>query len=66
MKEMLGDHNEWGIVTENDEQALYAGIKSLLDDPELLHSYKQKAKVRGRNFSTEHTVNAVQDMLLNL
>lgn len=66
MKEMLGDHNEWGIVTENDEQALYAGIKSLLDDPELLHSYKQKAKVRGRNFSTENTVNAVQDMLLNL
>lgn len=66
MKEMLGEHNEWGIVTENDEEALYQGIKRLLDDPELLAHYKERAAQRGRIFSTENTVNAVQDMLLNL
>lgn len=66
MKEMLGEHNEWGVVTENDEEALYRGIKQLLDDPALLAHYKEKAAVRGKTFSTENTVNAVQNMLRNL
>ena len=66
MKEMLGEHNEWGIVTDNDEEALYRGIKALLDDPALLAHYKEKAAQRGKTFSTENTVRAVQDMLLGL
>ena len=66
MKEMLGEHNEWGIVTENDEDALYQGVKRLLDDPALLVHYKEKAAQRGRTFSTENTVKAVEDMLLSL
>lgn len=66
MKEMLGSNNEWGIVTENDEEALYQGIKRLLDDPALLAHYKEKAALRGKTFSTENTVNAVEEMLLNL
>jgi glycosyltransferase involved in cell wall biosynthesis len=66
MKEMLGDNNEWGIVTENSEEALYQGIKCLLDDPELLTHYKKQAALRGKTFSTEKTVKAVEDMLLSL
>ena len=66
MKEMLGENNEWGIVTENDEEALYQGIKRLLDDPALLAHYKEKAAQRGRTFSTENTVKAVEEMLLSL
>ena len=66
MKEMLGEDNEWGIVTENDEDALYHGIKRLLDDPTLLAHYKEKAAQRGKTFSTANTVKAVEDMLLNL
>jgi glycosyltransferase involved in cell wall biosynthesis len=63
---MLGEHNEWGIVTENDEEALYLGIKQLLDNPALLAYYKEKAAQRGKSFSTENTVKAVEDMLLSL
>lgn len=66
MKEMLGENNEWGIVTENDEEALYQGIKRLLDDPALLAHYKEKAAQRGKTFSTENTVKAVEEMLLSL
>ena len=66
MKEMLGEHNEWGVVTENDEEALYQGIQQLLDDPARLAHYKEKAAIRGKTFSTENTVKAVEDMLLNL
>ena len=66
MKEMLGDSNEWGIVTNNDEQALYLGIRSLLDDPDRLAHYQRQAQARGRTFSTENTVRAAQEMLLGL
>ena len=66
MKEMLGENNEYGVVTENDEEALYEGIKSLLDNPELLVHYKEKALERGKLFSTENTVKAVEEMLLSL
>jgi len=64
MKEMLGDNNEYGIVTENSEEALYSGIKRLLDDPKLLEHYTKQAEIRGKDFSTEKTVKAVEEMLL--
>lgn len=66
MKEMLGENNEWGVVTENDEEALYQGIKRFLDDPARLAHYKEKAAQRGKTFSTANTVKAVEDMLLSL
>lgn len=66
MKEMLGENNEWGIVTENSEEGLYQGIKRLLDDPALLAHYKGKAAERGKSFSTKSTVKAVEEMLLSL
>ena len=66
MKEMLGQNNEYGIVTENNEEALYQGIKTLLDDPALLDHYKKQASIRGKAFSTENTVKAVEEMLLLL
>lgn len=66
MKEMLGENNEWGVVTENSEEGLYQGIKRLLDDPALLAHYKAKAAERGKSFSTTSTVEAVEEMLLSL
>lgn len=66
MKEMLGANNEYGIITDNNEDALYQGIKSLLDDPALLAHYKKQAQQRGKTFSTENTVKAVEDMLAAL
>ena len=54
------------LSTENDEEALYHGIKRLLDDPALLAHYKKQAAERGKTFSTENTVKAVEEMLLKL
>ena len=65
MREMLGS-DEYGVITKNDEEALYLGIKRLLEDPELLAHYREKAAERGRDFSMENTVKAVEDLLLTL
>jgi glycosyltransferase involved in cell wall biosynthesis len=66
MKEMLGENNKYGIVTDNDEDALYRGIKKLLDDPALMAHYKKQAQIRGKDFSTENTVKAVEEMLMSI
>ena len=66
MKEMLGENDEWGVVTENNEEALYQSIRKLLDNPAQLTLYREKAALRGRAFSTGETVRAVEQMLLNL
>ena len=66
MREMLGSNNEWGIITQNNDEALYQGIKQLLADPKLLQHYKRQAIIRGRDFSTVKTVQAVEQMLLQV
>ena len=66
MREMLGVNDEWGVVTEKNEEALYQAIKRLLDEPALLEHYREKAKERGKAFSTERTVCAVEEMMEQL
>lgn len=66
MKEMLGENDEYGFVTENDEDALYQGIKKLLDTPDLLEHYRRQAALRGKDFRTEETVKAVEELFMEL
>lgn len=66
MKELLGENSEYGIITENSEDALYQGIKLLLDSPVLLAHYKKKAMERGKLFSIEETVQATEKMLMEV
>ncbi len=66
MREMLGDHNEFGIVTENNENALYEGIRELLSDKKALEHYKKQAAIRGQMFRMDRTIRAVEDVLISL
>lgn len=50
MRELLGD-SEYGLITENDAEDLYAGIKRMLSDSNLLSEYALKAQKRGEAFS---------------
>lgn len=64
--ELLGKNNEYGIVTENEENALCEGIKEMLSNEKGIAYYKQKAIERGKKFDAEQTVKAVEDMLWRL
>ncbi len=66
MREMLGQNNEYGIVTKNDDEALYTAIKSLICNPEKILKYKKQSSVRGAMFQTEKTVQMAQSLLLTL
>jgi glycosyltransferase involved in cell wall biosynthesis len=62
-KELLGEHDEFGLVVENSAEGIYQGMKKMLTDSELCAHYKEQAKIRGSFFSTEKTVKAVEEML---
>lgn len=66
MKELLGSNNEYGLITQNDEESLYEGIKNLLDNPKLLKHYKDQAMVRGESFKVDQTVKDVEKMLVRM
>ena len=59
--ELLGYNNEYGIVTENNEESLYQGIKKMLEGDNLAY-YKQKAQERGAAFNTEKTVQSAEKL----
>jgi glycosyltransferase involved in cell wall biosynthesis len=63
--ELLGNDDKFGIVTENNEEGLYLGMKKMLTG-DMLKEYKKKAKERGKYFSTIKTVKAVEKMLLEI
>lgn len=60
MEELLGKKNEYGIIVNNDEDALYDEIRKLLQDDERMSAYAQKASERGTQFITEQTVAAIE------
>lgn len=66
MKEMLGEHNEYGIVTEGSEESLYQAIRGLLEGPDKLNHYKEQAARRGKDFSKKETVKTAEGMLEGL
>lgn len=61
--ELLGQNNEYGLVTENSEEGIYEGMYQMLNSSEFLKYYKTKAVERGKYFSKEKTVKAVEEML---
>ena len=65
MREMLGN-NEYGLITQNNEEELYQGIKNLMNDSTLLTYYRKQAAIRGKMFSTQNTVHDVERMLYAL
>lgn len=52
MQELLGD-SEYGLITANDDDAFYEGVKRMLTEPGLLEYYAEQATVRGRDFMCE-------------
>ena len=57
-KEIL-DNGKYGIVVENSEEGLYNGIKMLLDNPEKIQYYKEKARERLDFFNEEKIINKI-------
>ncbi len=62
-QELLGTNDEFGIITENNEDALYEGVYRMLTEDGLLEHYKKQAELRGKKFSVEKTTKAVEELI---
>ena len=65
MRELLGD-SEFGLITEMTEDALFSGLKTMLQNESLRSQYAAKAALRGRNFSMVQLVKATEDYFMKL
>lgn len=63
MKELLGEKNEYGLITENNDDALYNGLLKILTEPGLLDYYKKQVLKRENFFSTKKTVGDIERIL---
>lgn len=63
MKELLKD-GMYGVITDNDDEALCVGLKKLLKDNVLLSHYKVMAEKRGKAFTIESLMKPIEDLLM--
>lgn len=62
MVELLGENSEYGIITANDDDALYQGMKNLMDTKCLEH-YKEQSSKRGKCFNLSSLMNKLEEAL---
>lgn len=61
MREILGD-SEYGVITSNDIDGLYNGIKGLMDNPRLLEYYRGESEKRGKEFDLQMSIKSVMNL----
>lgn len=54
--------NEYGLITENNTESLYEGLKSILIDKDLYNYYKDKIIERSQFFNTELAVKSIEQL----
>ena len=62
MTELLGD-NEYGLITKNNTEDLYAGLKHFLEDKELQLHYTNKSEERSKDFDIRKTIQNIEQQL---
>ena len=59
----LLNYGEFGLLVENNYEALYEGIKKVLIDSNLYNKYKEKSKIGGNQFVISERINEIEKYL---
>ena len=62
--ELLG-FGEFGMITENNDQSLYEGLREIIMNPKLRNYYKKQALKRSDDFKLEQSIKNLEDILNN-
>lgn len=65
MRELLGD-SEYGLIADNTEEALLAGMRSMLADAKLRQHYAEKSAARGKDFTAKQLADKTERFFMNL
>ncbi|HSJ66571.1 MAG TPA: glycosyltransferase [Anditalea sp.] len=61
-EEILGK-SEYGLLVDHDDESIYQGVKSLMDDPEKLAYYRQQASIRAIKFDEDKVMAEIFDLI---
>ncbi|WP_164675145.1 glycosyltransferase [Anditalea andensis] len=61
-EEILGK-SEYGILVDHDDESIYMGVKSLIDDPEKLVHIRNQAKKRAVQFDENKVMSEIYDLI---
>lgn len=59
----LFSQSKCGMIADNDTNALYEALKKVLDNPEMLISYRKESKERGKYFELKNTMKDINKLL---
>ena len=62
MKEILGE-SEYGLITENTEEALYEGMEKILSDKKCFQHYQEKVRERADFFKMKTRIREYEKIL---
>jgi glycosyltransferase involved in cell wall biosynthesis len=62
----LLNEGKYGLLTENSEQGLYEGIKSMISSEKTRSLYREKAREGAKQFDFEHSMNAIIQTITTL
>ena len=54
---------ELGLITENEDEAFYQGLKRMMNDPIIRKAYEEKAQKRGVEISGARLLQQIEDLL---
>lgn len=63
MREILGKNSEYGLICENNEEALYIALKDILSNKEKFNYYQNEVKTRKEIFDVEEAVKNIEELL---
>lgn len=61
--EILGEHDEFGIVCDNSTDGIYEGLKKMLENSELRQHYAEQSRKRAVIFEPTQTVGDVEQLI---
>lgn len=64
MNELLRE-GKCGLITENNEEELYLGIKKCLDNPDLLIQYRKEVMLRNKDFEINQLMSHIEKVLIS-
>lgn len=65
MRELLGN-SKYGLITDNTEPALQAGLQTMIQDPDLRERYADLAKQRGGDFTARSLCEKTEQFFCSL
>ena len=62
-KDILGENNQYALITDNSTEGIYEGLKKILTDEDLRKKYLNNIENRSKMFNLESTIKQIEEII---